>query len=99
MKAWLVDIKDDPDQGQFVVFAETRNQARGMASSHDLIYDTWLDVQAVRFKAMDDKEHLDEAHLLLDLWRNHGWRWWDFDYPDQDEATDEEFLKWYEETF
>lgn len=99
MKAWTVEIRDDPDQGMFVVFADTRNEARAKASSHDLMYDSWIDVTARRFKQMDDKEHLDRAHLLLELWRDHGWRWWDIEYPDQDEATDEEFIKWYEETF
>lgn len=99
MKAWCVEIRDDPDEGQVVVFADTRNEARAKASSHDLMYDSWIDVTATRFRAMDDKERLDQAHLMLELWRDHGWRWWDFNYPDQDEATDEEFLKWYEETF
>lgn len=100
MKAWQVDIKDDPDQGAFIVFADTRNEARGMASSHDLMYDSWLDVQARRFKSMDGKEDLDAAHLALELWRNHGWTYIDnLGEPDPDEATDEEFLKWYEETF
>lgn len=99
MKAWTVEITDDPDQGMFVVFANTRNEARAQASSHDLMYDSWIQVHAKRMRSMDDKEHLDDAHLTLDLWRNHGWRWWDIEYPDQDEATDAEFLKWYEENF
>lgn len=99
MKAWTVEITDDPDQGMFVVFADTRNEARGQASSHDLIYDSWIQVHAKRFRSMDNKEDLDEAHLLLELWRDHGWRWWDIDYPDQDESTDEEFIKWYEKSF
>lgn len=29
MKAWRVEITDDPDQGTLVVFANTRNEARG----------------------------------------------------------------------
>lgn len=99
MKAWYLDIKDDPDQGAFVVFADTRNEARKQADQHDLMYDSWLDIQATRFKGMDNKEDLDDAHLILELWRDHGWRWWDIEYPDQDEATDEEFLKWYKENF
>lgn len=99
MKAWTVEIKDDPDQGQAVVFCNTRNEARARADSHDLMYDSWLDIEARRFKQMDGKEHLDQAHLTLELWRNHGWRWWDVKYPDPDEATDAEFLKWYKETF
>lgn len=101
MKAWSLDINNDPDQGVFVVFANTRNEARGRASGCDLMYDSWLDVRAVRFKAMDDKEKLDPAHLHLDLWRNHGWTWIDsaIDDPDPENTTDEKFIKWYEETF
>lgn len=98
MKAWYLDIRDDPDQGAFIVFANTRNEARAQANSNDLMYDSWLDVQAVRFKPMDDKEHLERAYLMLELWRE-GWRWWDIKYPDPDEATDQEFLSWYEDTF
>lgn len=98
MKAWYVDIKDDPDQGAFIVFADTRNEARSMAGGHDLVYDTWLDVQAVRAKHYDGMEKLDKPHLELEKWKE-GWRWFDHDYPDPDEATDEEFLKWYKDNF
>lgn len=97
MKAWRVEIRDDPDQGTLVVFADTRNEARSMTG--DLMFDRWIDISATRFPQMDGKESLDKAHLTLELWRDHGWRWWDIEYPDQDEATDEEFLQWYAETF
>lgn len=97
MKAWYLEIRNDPDQGAFVVFANTRNEARSQADSNDLMYDSWIDISATRFKAMDDKENLDKAHLTLDLWRNHGWRWWDIEYPYPEDTTDEQFLKWYKE--
>lgn len=93
MKAWRVEISNDPDQGTLVVFANTRNEAKSMTG--DLMYDSWIDISATRFKEMDGKEHLDKAHLTLELWREHGWRWWDIEYPDPDEATDDEFLEWY----
>jgi len=100
MKAWTLSIKDDPDQGTFVVFADTREEARSYADSNDLIYDRWVDIEALRFYDMDDKEHLDKAHLLLELWRDHGWRFVDeLGEPDADEATDEEFLEWYSKNF
>lgn len=94
MKAWRLEITDDPDQGTLVVFADSRDQARSQTG--DLMYDRWIDISATRFKAMDDKEHLTKAQLTLELWRDHGWRWWDIDYPDPDKATDKEFLDWYE---
>ena len=96
MKAWYLEIKDS-DEGSYVVFANTRNEARAQADSKDLFYDSWIEITARRFKAMDDKEHLDDAHLALDLWRNHGWRYLDLDTPEAEDTTDEEFLKWYEE--
>ena len=99
MKAWTIGIKDDPDQGQAVVFADTRNDARLYADSYDLMYERWIDIEAHRFKSMDGKEKLDRAHLMLELWRDHGWRWFDIEYPDPDTATDEEFLWWYHVTF
>lgn len=97
MKAWRVEIVNDPDQGTLVVYANTRNEARGM--SGDLMYDSWLDITATRFKEMDDKEHLRESERALILWRDHCWRYLDIEYPDQDEATDLEFLEWYHKTF
>jgi hypothetical protein len=97
MKAWRVEITDDPDQGTLVVFANTRNEARSMTG--DLQYERWIDISATRFKEMDGKEALDQPHLILELWRDYGWRWWDIEYPDPDESTDEDFLKWYDETF
>lgn len=99
MKAWYLDIKDDPDQGAFVVFANTRNEARMQAASHDLIYDRWIDVQARRYRSCDGLEKLDKPNLMLKLWREDGWRWWDIEYPDPDTTGSQEFLDWYERTF
>lgn len=98
MKAWYLDINGDPDQGAFIVFANTRNEARAKADNCDLFYDRWIDIQAVRAKSYDGMEKLDDAHLALEQWKS-GWRWFDIDYPDPDTATDEDFIKWYEETF
>lgn len=93
MKAWRLEVSNDPDQGTLVVFANTRDEAR--SQSGDLMYDRWVDLSATRFKQMDDKESLSHEELTLELWRDYGWRWLDMDYPDPDEATDEEFLEWY----
>ncbi len=99
MKAYYLSIQDDPDQGTFVVFADTRNQARSQADGHDLFYDSWLDIHAVRAKKYDDLENLSEAELHLKLWHD-GWRWYDIDdMPDVDEATDQDFLDWHKRTF
>jgi len=99
MKAWYLDIKDDPDQGAEIVFANTRNEARKQVYSTDLMWDSWLDVQAVRWRSCDGLEKLDKANLTMKLWREDGWRWWDIDYPDPDTASSQEFLDWYAKTF
>jgi hypothetical protein len=99
MKAWYLDINNDPDQGAFIVFANTRNQARGMASSNDLMYDSWLDVQAIRAKQYDDLWDSKRSELALRQWKN-GWRWFDvYDMPNDGVATDEEFLEWWHMAF
>lgn len=99
MKAYYLSIRGDEDQGHFLVFAKTVNEARKQADSNDLQYDRWIDVQAHRAKRWDDKENLPEHDLAKEQWRE-GWRWIDrYDLPDPDEATDEEFYKWYGENF
>lgn len=96
MKAWCVSIKDDEDQGMLIVFAENRNEAR--SKTGDLMYDNWIDIIAVRDKRYDGLEKLTEAELALRQWRD-GWRWYDMDYPEPEDATDAEFLKWYKDNF
>ena len=98
MKAYYLDIKNDPDQGAFIVFANTRNEARSQADSNNLMYDTWLDIQAIRANEYDGLESLKNSELQLKQWRN-GWRWFDVDYLDPDETTDTEFYEWYKSNF
>jgi len=97
-KAWYLSIKDS-DDGYYCVFADTRNQARAQADSHDLFYDSWLDIQATRFKAMDGKQGLSDVELHLELWRNHGWTWLEVETPEPSETTDEQFREWHERNF
>lgn len=97
MKAYYVSIKYDEDQGGHIVFANTVQEARKKVPG-DLDYESWLDVQAHRDKHFDDMENLTKAELAKEQWR-HGWWFFQNDYPDPDEATDKEFIDWYEETF
>lgn len=98
MKAWLLENRNDPDQGGWIVFANTRNEARKQADRNDMMYDSWLDVTARRAKNYDDMEKLSAAELALQTWRD-GWRWFDYEAPDPDTTTDKEFLEWYTDTF
>lgn len=99
MKAYFLSIKDDGlDQGGFIVFANTAQEARKQAGSKDLQYDRWIDIQAHRDKKYDNLENLPDAQLALRQWKD-GWQWIDHDEPDTDVTSDEEFIKWYEARF
>lgn len=98
MKAYHVDIRNDEDQGGGIVFANTAQEARKQYGRFDLDPESWLDVRAVRDKRYDGLENLPAAELALRQWRD-GWRWFFLEYPDVEEATDEEFLAWYKSTF
>lgn len=97
MKAYYIDIKDDPDQGGHLVFDTTVRNAKKRVNESDLVYDSWLDVQCRRMPEFDGMENLSEAELALAKWHN-GW-WWDSGEPtfdDGEENTDQDFLDWWE---
>jgi hypothetical protein len=99
MKAYYLSVKDNDDAGQEIVFANTAKEAKRLVSGN--IWDNlenYLDLRVNRAKKFDGMENLDSAHLALEQWK-WGWQWFDMDFPDPDEATDEEFIKWYEESF
>lgn len=102
MKAYYLSIKDEDDAGAAIVFADTARDAKKQVYSHDMLVEAleggWIALQAHRAKSYDGMENLDEAHLALKQWHD-GWRWFDIGYPDPDEATDAEFIKWYEDNF
>lgn len=100
MKAYYLSIKDNDDAGAQVVFANTAKEAKKKVNGwvHDNL-ENYLDLRVNRAKRYDDMEDLDQAHLALEQWRE-GWQWFDmYDQPDQDTATDDEFLDWYEGVF
>lgn len=95
MKAYYVEIRDDPDQGGHIVWSTTARKARH--NTGDLVYDRWIDVKAKRYPEFDDKEHLTKRELALEQWKQ-GW-WFDSDEPtfdDYEENTDADFLEWYD---
>lgn len=96
MKAYYIDIKDDPDQGGHIVWDTSVKNAKKRVNESDLQYDSYIDVQCRRYKAFDGLEHLTKEQLALKQWQE-GW-WFDSDEPmfdDYEENTDEDFLKWY----
>lgn len=102
MKAYRLSVKNDDDAGQAIVFANTAKEAKKQVYGHDTLADAleggWIDLLVHRDERYDGMESLSSAELALHQWHD-GWRWFDLNYPDPDEATDEEFIKWYEDNF
>lgn len=102
MKAYYLSVRDEDDAGGAIVFANTAKEAKKQVFGYDELVDAlqggWIDLRANRAREYDDMESLDGPRLALEQWKN-GWRWFDVDYPDPDEATDKDFLDWYERNF
>lgn len=96
MKAWLLSLIDDEDQGEAVVFADTVTEAKAIIHQTNLDDNGWISIRAVRYPCLDGMEKASEPGRSLIQWRN-GWRWFDYSTPDPSETTDEEFIKWHEE--
>lgn len=98
MKAYYLSIAGDDDAGGAIVFAETAKAAKKLVFSHEALADAlqgeWIYLRVRRDKHYDGMETLTKAELAKMQWRD-GWRWFDSDYPDPDEATDKEFYQWY----
>ncbi len=102
IKAYYLSVKDEDDAGGAIVFAETAKEAKKQVYAHDTLVDAleggWINLLVHRDKSYDGMEKLSPAELALHQWKD-GWRWFDLNYPDPDEATDAEFIEWYETTF
>lgn len=94
MKAWVLSIKNEDDQGQAIVFAENRTEAKKMLWTTHLEANSWIDIEARRYSNLDDMEKSSEVERSLILWRD-GWRWYDYETPEEEETTDDEFREWY----
>lgn len=57
MKAYLLSIKYDSDQGDAIVFENTVKEAKKKIHSTELYYDSWIDVQAKRCPEFDGMEN------------------------------------------
>lgn len=94
MKAYVLSIKNDDDQGQAIVFANNRTEAKQKLCITNLDANCWTDIQASRYPDLDGMENAEEPDIALVLWRN-GWRWFDYRTPDPFDTTAEEFKAWY----
>jgi len=99
MKAYSIQVRDDPDQGQVIVWAVNSRESKKHYNSTDLYFESYIDVQVLRASSFDDMENLSKADFALAQW-HEGWSWFDYnDVPNVDENTDEEFKAWYKENF
>lgn len=98
MKAYYLSIRDNDDEGGEIVFANTAQEARKQVYGTDLQFESWIDVQAHRYKNWDGKENLPLIELRKEQWRE-GWWFHEGGAPDPDEDTDEAFYDWYKKNF
>lgn len=97
-RAYLVSIRDDPDEGTELVFDLTAQKARAHIFGTDMQWERWIDVVAHRAERWDYLKDADQRERYKEFWRD-GWWFHQSGYPDADEGTDEEFYKWYDETY
>lgn len=100
MKAYILEMRDDPDAGCEIVFANTAKEAKRQAIGKDFyeMSGEWLELRVRRLKKFDGMERLSKAEIAKECWRD-GWWFFESGYPDPDEATDQEFYDWYSATF
>lgn len=97
-RAYLLSIRDDPDEGSELVFDLTAKKARSQIFGTDMQWENWIDVAAHRAKQWDYLENANQRERYKEFWRE-GWWFHQSGYPDADEGTDEEFYEWYDSTF
>lgn len=98
MKAYKLSIKDDPDQGEVIVFAKTAREAKNNWHWY-LDADNFLDKLVHRAPEFDDMENASDMELMTKQWQE-GWRWYDcYDIPDVEEDTIEDFQAWFRKEY
>lgn len=100
MKAYCGQIRDDPDAGMEIIFANTVKEAKRRIWGSDFtsFAESYLDLEVRRYPKYDGMENLSAKELAKEQWRD-GWWFHQSGYPDADEAPDEDFYKWYEDTY
>ncbi len=97
-KAYLLGLRNDDDAGNELVFAQTAREARKQIYSTDLDPENWIDVTAHRAKKWDHLFGSSRKEQYKAFWRD-GWWFHQSGCPDVDEATDEQFYEWYDNTY
>ena len=98
MKAYKLSIKDDPDQGEVIVFAKTAREAKNNWTQY-LDADSFLDKLVHRAPEFDGMENASDMEMMTKQWQE-GWRWYDcYDVPDVEEDTVEDFQAWFRKEY
>lgn len=98
MKAYKLSIKDDPDQGEVIVFAQTARKAKNNWTQY-LDADSFLNKLVHRAPEFDGMEDASDMELMTKQWLE-GWRWYDcYDVPDVEEDTIEDFQAWFRKEY
>ncbi len=98
MKAYKLSIKDDPDQGEVIVFAQTAREAKNNWTQY-LDADNFLDKLVHRAPEFDGMENASDMEMMTKQWQE-GWRWYDcYDVPDVEEDTVEDFQAWFRKEY
>ena len=98
MKAYKLSIKDDPDQGEVIVFAKTAREAKNNWHWY-LDADNFLDKLVHRAPEFDGMEGASDMEIMTKQWQE-GWRWYDcYDVPDVEEDTVEDFQAWFRKEY
>lgn len=98
MKAYKLSIKDDPDQGEVIVFAQTAREAKNNWTQY-LDTDNFLDKLVHRAPEFDGMEGASDMEIMTKQWQE-GWRWYDcYDVPNVEEDTVEDFQAWFRKEY
>ena len=98
MKAYKLSIKDDPDQGEVIVFAQTAREAKNNWTQY-LDADSFLNKLVHRAPEFDGMENASDMELMTKQWLE-GWRWYDcYDVPDVEEDNVEDFQAWFRKEY
>ena len=100
MKAYIGGIHSNDDAGNIIVFAQTAKEAVKLVLQDDIsdYRESYIDVYAKRYPALDDMENLSHMELMKEKWRA-GWWFFDDYPPEESESSDSQFYDWYDKTF
>lgn len=93
MKAYVLSVANDSDQGEVVVWDITAQDAKKNWTRY-LDAERYIDQRVKRAPEFDGMENATDLEVMLKQW-HEGWHWWDWNFPSVEESTDEDFIHYY----